>query len=274
MSGEYFIGVNEAELGRLRDQHAAWLPETSALWRRAGFAAGQRIADLGSGPGFTTFDLAQIAGARGRVTAIDKASPYLRYVDDEARRRGVGNVDTLEADLTRDTPGDAAYDGAFCRFFLAFVIGDLDAALANVHRSLAPGGAFAAMEYLTLGAAACSPPIRGFDAHTRGWIDYYLAHGGDTTVGSVLPARLAAAGFEVESIECVGGMARAGSRWWRWWGRLMTDFGAKLVDGGYMRGTERQALEEDWGRASADPNAFIHTPVLVQIVARRARAGR
>jgi hypothetical protein len=130
------------------------------------------------------------------------------------------------------------------------------------------------MEYLTLDAAVCSPPVRGFDAHTRAWIDYYLANGGDTTVGCVLPSRLAACGFEIVSIECVGGMARAGTRWWNWWGRLMTDFGAKLVAGGFMHESERQALEEDWARASDDPLAFIHTPTLVQIVARSARAGR
>src|SRR5688572_7431048 len=136
MSDDYFIGVNEAELARLRDQHAAWLPETGALWQRAGFAAGQRIADLGSGPGFTTFDLARLAGVQGRVAAIDKASQYLRYVEAEAARCGVANVETLELDLMHDSPGDAIYDAAFCRFFLAFVVDDLDAALTNVRRSL------------------------------------------------------------------------------------------------------------------------------------------
>ena len=268
MTEDYFIGVSKAEIERLRDQHAAWEPETRALWSTAGLANGMHIADLGSGPGFTTFDLARIAGAHGRVTAVDKAAPFLRYVEAEAKRRDLANVDTLEADVMRSAPGDAAYDAAFCRFFLAFLIEGLDASLAHIRASLKPGGVFAAMEYLTLKSATCSPPIRGFDAHTRAWIDYYLAHGGDTNVGCVLPARLAAAGFDVVSIECVGGMARARTRWWSWWGRLMADFGAKLVEGGYMSEAERRELEVDWERVSSDPLAFIHTPVLVQIVAR------
>lgn len=268
MSDDYFIGVGESELARLRDQHAAWLPETRALWERAGFANGHHIADLGSGPGFTAFDLARLVGERGTVTAVDKAAPFLRYVETQAGRQGLPGVRTLEADVARDPLGEGAFDGAFCRFFLAFVIADLDAALEHVRASLKPGGTFAMMEYLTLESAACAPPLRGFDAHTRGWIDYYLANGGDTAVGTVLPSRLAAAGFDVASIECVGGMARAGSRWWNWWGRLMSDFGAKLVAGGYMREDERRGLDEDWARASRDPLAFIHTPVLVQIVSR------
>ena len=269
MTDDYFIGVHERELERLRDQNAAWQSETQALWARAGFADARRIADLGSGPGFTTFDLARVAGSAGLVTAIDKAAPFLRYVEDEAQRRGVANVRTLEADVAGDALGEARFDAAFCRFFLAFVIDELDAALANVRDSLAPGGVFAMMEYLTLDSATCSPPLRGFDAHTRAWIAYYRANGGDTTVGSILPSRLAAAGFEVVSIECVGGMARAGTRWWTWWGRLMSDFGDKLADGGFMGADEVRELREDWARASQDPLAFIYTPVLVQIVARK-----
>ena len=34
--------------------------------------------------------------------------------------------------------------------------------LSTAARSLAPGGVFAAMEYLTLASATCAPPIRGF----------------------------------------------------------------------------------------------------------------
>lgn len=269
MTDDYFIGVHARELERLRDQNAAWQPETHALWTRAGFADARRIADLGSGPGFTTLDLATVVGVEGVVTAIDKAAPFLRYVEDEAQRRGAANVRTLQADVVDDALGEARFDAAFCRFFLAFVIDELDAVLANIRDSLEPGGVFAMMEYLTLDAATCSPSLRGFDAHTRGWIAYYRANGGDTTVGAVLPSMLREAGFEVVAVDCVGGMARSGTRWWTWWGRLMSDFGDKLAAGGFMSADEVRDLHEDWARAARDPLAFIHTPVLVQIVARK-----
>jgi len=105
---DYFIGVNPLEIERLRDQHTAWLPETQALWRQAGFASGQHIADLGSGPGINTFDLARIVGAAGRVAAVDKAPRYLDFVRAESARRGVHNVYTLETDLAAENviPGD------------------------------------------------------------------------------------------------------------------------------------------------------------------------
>jgi ubiquinone/menaquinone biosynthesis C-methylase UbiE len=99
----------------------------------------------------------------------------------EAVRRGLDNVRTVEADVSRLEAIEGGFDGAFCRFFLAFLIADLDRVLCTIHRSLKPGGVLAAMEYLTLGSATCSPESRGFDAHTRAWVDYYRAHGADTS---------------------------------------------------------------------------------------------
>ena len=267
---DYFIGVHTRELERLREQHAAWEPETRSLWARAGFGPGQHIADLGSGPGFTALDLAQRVGSAGWVAALDKATPYLRFLTEETRRRGIRNVHPVEADLTQVDAIEGQLDGAFCRFFLAFLIADLDRVLACIHRSLKPGGVLAAMEYFNLEAATCSPPIRGFDAHTRGWVQYYRVNGGDTSVGSYLPQRLTRAGFNVTYTGCVGGMARPGHRWWNWWGRLMADFGDKLVAQGLMTREEFRDLKSDWKELSRQQHdAFIHTPILIQLVAQK-----
>ncbi len=269
MGDQYFIGVHARELERLKDQHAAWEPETRALWQRAGFSAGQHIADLGSGPGFSAFDLAHVVGPSGRVTALDKAAPFLSFLSAEAKRRGLSNIDPVVADITQPNALGAPLDGAFCRFFLAFLIAELDPVLARIHGSLKPGGVFAAMEYLTLGSTTSSPPMRGFDAHTRAWQRYYLDHGGDTEVGRSLPQKLAAAGFSIVDTQCVGGMAGPLHRWWNWWGRLIEDFGEKLAADGLMGADELLDLRHDWAEASRPSDAFIHTPLLLQVVARR-----
>jgi hypothetical protein len=187
----------------------------------------------------------------------------------EAERIGLANITTVEADLTAIDAVDASFDGAFCRFFLAFLIDDLDRVLRTVHRSLKPGGTFAAMEYLTLGSTTSSPPLRGFDAHTRAWETYYAKNGGDTRIGTYLPAKLAAAGFHVVSVQCVGGMASPSHRWWTWWRRLMTDFGDTLVSDAHMTRGELDTLRADWADASMNANAFIHTPLILQVVARK-----
>ena len=269
MSDDYFIGVNATELDRLRTQHEAWRPETERLWREAGFDALASVVDLGCGPGFTSLDLARTVAAAGEVCAIDKAGGYLDYLADRARAEAIDNVTGLKADAARRGSIPGRYDGAFCRWFLAFLTDDLDVVLQNVHDCLRPGGTFAAMEYLTLRSVTCSPPSAAFDAHTRAWIEFYVRHRGDTSVGASLPQRLGAAGFSVRSLTCVGGMATPQHRWWEWWGRLIRDFAPTFVETGLMTPGESESLQREWAALSTNGDAFIYTPVLLQVIADR-----
>ncbi len=267
---DYFVGVDDREIARLGDQHEAWLPATRALWAAAGFCRGAHLIDLGSGPGFTTFDLAELVGPAGTVCALDKAGYFLQHIERQAVARSITNVLTLNADLVND-PVAGTFDGAFCRWFLAFLRDDLAAVLENIHGCLRQGGTFAAMEYLTLGSLTSAPRDPAFDAYTHAWELFYADNGGDTNVGANLPLKLARTGFEIANIQSVGGLARPGDRWWGWWGRLICDFGPRFVEIGLLDADEWVGLQEHWRRLSSQPGAFIHTPLMIQIVARRAR---
>lgn len=268
-NGDYFIGVNASEIDRLRHQHEAWRPETELLWKEAGFGSCGSIVDLGSGPGFTSLDLARTVGNGGEICGVDKAQGYLEYLADEARAQSIDNVTVLNADATTRGSIPGSFDGAFCRWFLAFLTDNLGVVLENVHDCLRPGGRFAAMEYLTLRSVTCSPPSAAFDAHTRAWIEFYARHNGNTSVGASLPPRLLEAGFAIRSLKCVGGMANPRHRWWEWWGRLMRDFGPQFVETGLLESTEWELLQRDWAALSRQPFAFIHTPILLQVIAER-----
>lgn len=269
LDDSYFIGVNPSEIDRLRTQHEAWRPETELLWREAGFPSFRSIVDLGCGPGFTSLDLARAVGSSGEICAVDTASSYLEYLADRARTQAVTNVTVVNADLTKSRSIAGRFDGAFCRWFLAFLRDDLDVVLENIRESLRPGGTFAAMEYLTLRSLTCSPSSAAFDANTRAWIEFYARHGGDTSVGALLPRRLTASGFRVRSLRCVGGMADPAHRWWGWWDRLIRDFGPRFVETGLLRPEEWDGLQRDWAQFSQQPDAFIYTPVLLQVITER-----
>jgi hypothetical protein len=64
-------------------------------------------------------------------------------------------------------------------------------------------------------------------------------------------------------------MADPQHRWWDWWERLIYDFGPKFVESDLLKSEEWEALQRDWGAFTKESNAFIYTPVLLQVVAER-----
>src|SRR5258707_14236582 len=100
MAENYFVGVSERELDRLQEQHRAWLADTRRLWTEAGLTSRMKVLDLGSGPGFTTIDLAKDMSPSGAVVGLDKASTYLRHLEMRASDEGLSNVSTECTDIT------------------------------------------------------------------------------------------------------------------------------------------------------------------------------
>ena len=100
-------------------------------------APGERILDLGCGPGFYVPELLQEVGARGSVVAVD-SSPDMLAV---ARRRGEGhdNVTFRQGDAGCIPAEDDDFDAVVCVQVMEYVP-DPAGALAEMHRILRPGG--------------------------------------------------------------------------------------------------------------------------------------
>ena len=118
---EYLLGTNDAELARLGFQHEVWAAATAKAWERAGFHLGDRILDVGCGPGWATFALARLVGATGHVLGVDASARFLAYVDAERRRLGIAHVEMRRQQLEAlDVPADT-FDGAFARWVLCYL---------------------------------------------------------------------------------------------------------------------------------------------------------
>jgi arsenite methyltransferase len=106
---------------------------------RAALAAapGERILDVGCGPGFYCAELLQEVGPRGSIVGLD-SSPHM--LDLAARRcEGLGNVEFHQANATSLPVADESVDGAICVQVLEYVP-DVAAALAELRRALRSGG--------------------------------------------------------------------------------------------------------------------------------------
>ena len=268
MNEDYFLGVHQKEIARLDRQHTAWQLETQGLIESAKLADCNSILDLGCGPGFTTFELAKNCPT-ATITALDKAALYQDYLRFQIQKSKTKNIELLQANILDLPQQKGLYEGAFCRWFLAFLIADLPAVLEAIYKKIKPGGVFAMMEYLTLDSFTCVPANKSFDAHTKAWNQFYLNNGGDAKIGTYLPSLLEETGFTIESQTCVGGMSPVKHRWWNWWRDAFDNFAPTFVEQGLMTQVDFDALEEYWQKQASTNTGFIYSAVIVQIVARK-----
>jgi SAM-dependent methyltransferase len=117
----------------------------------AGVRAGQRVLDVGCGPGALTAELVDRLGA-GNVAAVDPSKPFV----EAARERNPGVE--VERAPAEDLPyADDAFDAALAQLVVHFMQ-DAVAGLREMARVTKPGGAVAASVWdLAGGRAPLSP---------------------------------------------------------------------------------------------------------------------
>ena len=162
------------------------------VYEALGAAPGHDVLDVGCGPGFYAAELLGVLGDAGSLVAVD-ASPAMLEL---ARRRCAGhpNVTFHQADATTLPVEDSAFDRAVCVQVMEYVA-DVDAALAELHRALRPGGRAVVwdIDWATLSMHTADPErmartLRAWDRHLH-----------DPWLPRTLAARLRRAGFaEVE----------------------------------------------------------------------------
>ncbi len=137
--------VIEAERLARYEQMFVWRPEQARLLEPAGIAAGQRVLDLGCGPGFLSLALAEMVGRNGAVHGVDI---NLRFVADARARavqRDLSHVHFHHLDSAALPLGDAAVDRVIAKNVLEYVP-DLPEPLSEAVWVLAPGGKLHAID--------------------------------------------------------------------------------------------------------------------------------
>jgi arsenite methyltransferase len=157
---------------------------------RAALAAapGERILDVGCGPGFYCAELLAEVGESGAVTGVDSSPAMLALA---ARRcAGHDNVELLEGEaLTLPVP-DESFDAALTVQVIEYVA-DVEKALAELRRVLRPGGRVLVWDIDWDTLSLYSGDAELSERVIRAW-DEHLAH---RTVPRTLAGRLRAAGF-------------------------------------------------------------------------------
>lgn len=265
---DYVLGNDALELARLRRQHELWKEESLKIWRTAGFGAGNKLLDLGCGPGFTSRDLARWIGPRGSVTAIDVSENFLKYLLAQPTEIEQAPIEATNARLELLDLAKKDFDGAFCRWLMIF-IPDPEGAIRAVHRHLKPGARFALQEYVAYDTMTLCPSRDSMpaivDAIFKSWRD----QGGDPNRGKVLPSLLEKNGFRVIEIEPVIRAIRPGDSLWDWPDGFYASYLPRLIANKYITQAQADAFLRDWTDARQTPGHFLLAPCLVNIVAEK-----
>jgi ubiquinone/menaquinone biosynthesis C-methylase UbiE len=157
---------------------------------------GERVLDVGVGPGLLAEDMARTVGEGGHVAGIDLSEAMLAV----ARRRCTEQAwtDFRVADASKLPFADGSFDALVSTQVYEYVA-DMDAALAEARRVLRPGGRIVILD-TDWDSVVWSTEDRG---RMRRVLEAWDAHLHDAHLPTTLGARLRRAGFHHQRHEVV-----------------------------------------------------------------------
>lgn len=166
-----------------------------AIVREAlGAQPGERIIDVGCGPGFYVAELLEEVGSEGSVLGIDSAEAMLALA---ARRcEGHQNASFARADATSLPAADSSFDAALSVQVMEYVP-DVRSALKEISRVLRPGGRIVIWDVDWETLSWYSPDAERFERAKKAF-DKHLTH---PTLPQRLTALVRSAGFDDVAME-------------------------------------------------------------------------
>lgn len=266
---EYVLGTGADELERLDLQNRLWSDVAVRSWRRAKLRPGQRVLDVGCGPGYAACELAHLVGHAGTVVGVDESTGFVAHANQLAAARGLPQLTAQVGDVQAlgDAVATDSVDLAYARWVLCFVA-DPDAVLAGIAAVLRPGAHLVVHDYFAYASMTLAPRSRHHDLAVAATVRSWQAGGGDPDIGGRMPAMLRAHGFELEHVEAHVRVARGDDTMFAWPDTWWRTFAPKLVAMGELEQATCDALLDDLA-AIAHGEGFVQCPPVYEFVATR-----
>jgi len=164
--------------------------------RALGPRPGERVLDVGSGPGFLAAAIAEAVGSTGAVSGVDISEGLLAVARSHCAHQSW--VEFRHAEATKLPFADQEFDAAISTQVLEFVR-DVPAALAEIHRVLRPGGRVVVVDTDWDSIVWHSPDRERMNRILAAWEE----HAADSYLPRTLARRLQSAGFRLESQQVI-----------------------------------------------------------------------
>ncbi|MGH2569407.1 MAG: class I SAM-dependent methyltransferase [Bacteroidota bacterium] len=262
----YLLGINEAELERLRFQQIVWGPVTDRFFDRLGVQQGWRCLDVGAGPGLVTAQLRERVGDTGAVTALEPAKYYLELFAQEVQKRRWTNVKLLQGTVEEASLPSRHYDLIFARWVASFVP-DLETFFTRLVAALRPGGIIAFQDYYYEGLSLF-PRGGAWDRMPDVVRAFYQSGSGNPYVAAALPSLFRKHGITLIDYtpNCLAGGPDSGV--FEWAGRFFTTHIPLMAEKGIITKHEADALQADWDAHRKNPDALLFSPIVVDVAGK------
>ena len=190
---------DEREALRLEKQYAipVMVEQRRCTLDALNLQPGERVLDVGSGPGYLTQQIAALTGPQGRVCAIDTSESMLEA--GKQRCASYANVEFQHADACKLPFPDASFDAAVAVQVYLFVP-ELDLALPELLRVLRPGGRAVVVD-TDWGSAVWNSHE---PARMSRFLDIWKTRYHNAHIGRTLPGALRRAGFAITGAQSIG----------------------------------------------------------------------
>lgn len=223
---------------------------------------GQRILDIGCGPGSITLDLAALVGEEGRVTGVDFSAEAIAAARLAAADRGDVVTEFLVGDVFELDLEPASFDVVHAHQVMQHLT-DPVAALEAMARFVKPGGILAARD-ADYGAMAWYPAAEGLQRWHTTYCDSARALGGEPDAGRRLRAWAHQADLHVVLARS-SAWSYATTEPAAWWGNSQAErvtsssFAQRAADQGATP-EQLTAMADDWRTCGQHPDAWSDAP--------------
>lgn len=159
-------------------------------------AEGEKVLDIGSGPGLLAYDMASSVGPSGRVSGIDISEDMLAMSRKRCAEQSWAEFQT--ADATKLLYPDSSFDAAVSTQVYEYVA-DIPAALAELNRVVRPGGRAVILDTDYGSLVIHTENEARMDRVLSAW-DEHFVHGG---LPRTLSRQLREAGFTVRQRDVI-----------------------------------------------------------------------
>jgi SAM-dependent methyltransferase len=177
----YLLGRAENEVVRLKRQIETLAPDSRTQLDRIGIEPGERVVDIGCGPGGALHLLAERVGTTGSVLGIERSPHFVELARRFVADLGLPQVEVRESDAYETKLPKGSFDGAHMRLVLVNVP-EPERIVREMIALVRPGGWVASFEadYLPY---CCDPPLDAWARLLEAYSAYAHAQGIDLSIG-------------------------------------------------------------------------------------------